>query len=320
MKDKNTDRLLSLYRDLLRIRLAEEGISREYHKDEMKTPVHLGIGGEAIATGVLEPLPHAQVFGTYRNHAIYLTKTHDLEGFFAELFGRRTGCGKGKAGSMHMMLPEKGLIATSAVVATTIPLAVGAAFAERYKKTNRPVVVFFGDGAVEEGVFWESLNFASLKRLPLYFVCEDNDLAIHALGGIRRGFKSFGEIAKAFDCHFASSRGDDLLEVLQTTEEVKSKMAKDPKPALLHFPYTRFLEHVGINEDFTAGYRPRPEDHKEKNDPVTNWEQHLERSGVPREQMAVIYEEMAGSIQKAIESARNAPFPDPEELFTDVYA
>jgi TPP-dependent pyruvate/acetoin dehydrogenase alpha subunit len=320
MKTQDTQKLLDLYRDLLRIRLAEEAIGREYFKDEMKTPVHIGIGGEAIPVGVLNALPKAKVFGTYRNHGIYLTKTHDLTGFFGELYGRSTGCGKGKAGSMHMMLPDKDLMATSAVVATTIPVAVGAAYAERYKGSNNPVTVFFGDGAVEEGVFWESLNFASLMKLPIYFICEDNSLAIHAHPTSRRGFKGFAEMANAFSCHFAAAKGDDVLNVIAATEKVSTEMKRSPGPALLHFTYTRFLEHVGINEDFDIGYRQKPESHGEHNDPIGNMERALEMSGISRERMAEIHENISNQVQKALDDARKAPFPAPEELFTDVFA
>ena len=155
------DERIALYRKLLLVRQVEEAIRTHYASDDMKTPVHLGIGGEAISVGVCHCLPaKASTFGTYRNHALYLAVTDDTDGFFAELFGKESGPGKGKAGSMHLCRPDCGLMATSAVVATTIPLAVGAALANAYRKDSTPVAVFFGDGAVEEGVFWESVNFA----------------------------------------------------------------------------------------------------------------------------------------------------------------
>ena len=160
------DERIALYRKLLLVRQVEEAIRTHYASDDMKTPVHLGIGGEAISVGVCHCLPaKASTFGTYRNHALYLAVTDDTDGFFAELFGKESGPGKGKAGSMHLCRPDCGLMATSAVVATTIPLAVGAALANAYRKDSTPVAVFFGDGAVEEGVFWESVNFACLHRL-----------------------------------------------------------------------------------------------------------------------------------------------------------
>src|SRR3989338_5288085 len=182
---------LALYRKLILTRLAEEKIREEYFKDEMKTPVHLGIGGEAIPVGVCHCLPpRSKTFGTYRNHSLYLAMTEDTDGFFGELYGKVNGPGKGKAGSMHLSFPERDFIATSAVVGTTIPVAVGAALANAYRKSNDVVTFFFGDGAVEEGVFWESLNFACLKNLRVLFVCEDNGLAIHTPAKERQGFQS----------------------------------------------------------------------------------------------------------------------------------
>src|SRR5262245_49748814 len=172
---------LRAYERVYLVRRAEEAIREHYAEDEMKTPVHLSIGQEAVAVGVCEALaPEDRVFGTYRSHALYLARTGDTDGFFGELYGRTTGVARGKAGSMHMAAPDRGLIATSAVVASTIPLAVGAALALRQLRQPGRAVAFFGDGALGEGVFWESLNYACAARLPVVFVCEDNGLAIHA--------------------------------------------------------------------------------------------------------------------------------------------
>ena len=272
---------LLLYRQLLLARRSEERIQEEYAKDEMKTPVHLGIGQEAIPVGVCFCLPQGtKAFGTYRNHALYLTLTSDAEGFFGELYGRVTGPGKGKAGSMHLSSPGKGLIATSAVVGTTIPTAVGAALAESYRGTAGTVVAFFGDGALEEGVFWESLNFACLHRLRILFVCEDNGLAIHTPAKERRGFRSIPEAVAGFDCHFAGGNGSNLLEVIETTRPLLKRMEEEPRPGFLHLTYFRFLEHVGPREDFQVGYRSKPSPEELQGlDPVIQFEQLICRNG-----------------------------------------
>jgi len=318
----NKDEALSIYRKLLLIRLAEEKIREEYFKDEMKTPVHLGIGAEAISVGVCHALPkRTKSFGTYRNHALYLTVTGDADGFFAELYGRATGPGKGKAGSMHLSAPEHGLMATSAVVGTTIPLAVGAALANAYRKSPEPVVAFFGDGAMEEGVFWESLNFACLKRLRVIFVCEDNGLAIHARASERRGFRSIAEVVGAFDCHVGDGDGSDLMGVIELTRRMLDRMSRQPKPVFLHFPYLRFLEHVGPREDFDAGYRPRPSPQEiESRDPVRRFEKELLTIGWASAELEAVRAEVARRIDQSAESAQKAPFPPPSELYTDVLA
>ncbi len=169
-----------LYRAMYRIRRLEEEVARVYPSDKIKSPVHLSIGQEAVSVGVCEALePQDIVFGTYRGHALYLAKGGDMRRMVAELYGKATGCTGGKGGSMHLIDSDRGVMGTSAVVGTTIANAVGYAYALRYRRRNAIVASFFGDGATEEGVFAESLNFAALKKLPILFVCENNQYAIH---------------------------------------------------------------------------------------------------------------------------------------------
>jgi len=313
---------LSLYRKLWLARQAESSIRREYSKDEMKTPVHLGIGQEAIPVGVCHALPPgSKLFGTYRNHALYLAWTGDTDGFFGELYGRVTGPGKGKAGSMHIALPEKGLMATSAVVGTTIPVAVGMALAHQYQKRKDWVAVFFGDGAVEEGVFWESMNFACLHRLRILFVCEDNGLAIHTATAQRQGFRSISEILAGFRCQVMEGDGSDLVGVVERTRQLMRKMEEEGQPGFLHLSYFRFLEHVGPLEDFDKGYRRRPTaEEMERLDPVNHYEKWLLRQGVRAEELSVVQEEVRRQVDLSIQAAQAAPFPGPDELHTDLFA
>src|SRR5579862_9827495 len=160
-----------LYRSLYRIRRVEEEIARVYPTDLIKSPVHLSIGQEAVSVGVCDALERSDVvFGTYRGHALYLAKGGDLPAMIAAMYGKATGCAHGKDGSMHMIAADVCLMGASAVVGTTIANAVGYAYAVKVKRTGQLVVSFFGDGATEEGVFSESLNFAVLKHLPILFV------------------------------------------------------------------------------------------------------------------------------------------------------
>src|SRR5262249_24563853 len=154
-----------IYRSLYRIRRVEEEIARVYPTDKIKSPVHLSIGQEAVSVGICEALGAEDgVFGTYRSHALYLAQGGDLRRRIAERVGNATGCAKGKGGSMHLVDVAAGVMGASAVVGTTIPHAVGYAYALRVQRRPRLVVSFFGDGALEEGVFFESLNFAALKK------------------------------------------------------------------------------------------------------------------------------------------------------------
>lgn len=313
---------LGLYRTLFLARRAEEAIREEYGSDDMKTPVHLGIGQEAIPVGVCHALPPAtKTFGTYRNHALFLAVTQDTDRFFGELFGKATGPGKGKAGSMHLAAPEQGLIATSAVVGTTIPVAVGAALANAYRDSNDLVAVFFGDGAVEEGVFWESLNFACLRRLRIFFVCEDNGFAIHTPTKERQGFRSISEAVRGFNCHVTSGDGGDLVSVIASTRRLLELMGKQSQPCLLHLTCFRFLEHVGPNEDFDAGYRRRPTaEERERLDPVVRFEHAMSESGILPSEVAAIRSAVDAQIRASIRAAQAAPFPPADELYRDVLA
>lgn len=314
--------VLALYRKLLLVRGAEERIREEYLKDEIKTPVHLSIGQEAIPIGVCHCLPEgAKAFGTYRSHALYLAITDDTDGFFAELYGKVTGVGKGKAGSMHLSAPAKGLVATSAVVGTTIPLAVGAALANTYRQSDDLLVSFFGEGAVEEGVFWESLNFACLRRLRILFVCEDNGLAIHTPSKQRQGFRSIPEALHGFECHVLSSDGSDLTSVITSTRRMLQLMDDELKPGFLHFTYFRFLEHVGIAEDFDAGYRPRPTAKEiERLDPVLRFEKVLAQSKCSPSELTAVRAAVDEQIDRSVQAAQQAEFPPSSELYTDVLA
>ncbi len=314
--------LLGLYRKLLLARYSESRIREEYFKDEMKTPVHLGIGQEAIAVGVCHLLPPgSRVFGTYRNHALYLAWTGDTDGFFGELYGRQTGPGKGKAGSMHLSLPEKGLMATSAVVASTVPVAVGTALAHRYQDRQAWTAVFFGDGAVEEGAFWESVNFACLHHLRILFVCEDNGLAIHTPANQRQGFRSIPEALAGFRCQVMEADGSDLLHVVERTRQLMHRMEEQDQPGLLHATYFRFLEHVGPLEDFDKGYRRRPtSEERERLDPLNRYEKWILQQGISPDDLSGIREEVRSRIGRSLQAAQAAPFPAPSELQSDLYA
>lgn len=311
---------LKIYRRIYLIRRCEERIRIEYPKDEMKTPVHLHIGAEAISASVLEALPSStKLFGTYRNHALYLARTNDTDGFFAELYGRETGCAQGKAGSMHLAAPGQGLMLTSAVVATTIPVAVGAALAAQYQGQDFLTAVFFGDGALEEGAFWESLNFACLRKLKILFVCEDNDLAIHTHGRDRRGFKSIRQAVEGFVCRFADAKGYEPQAVYETAVRLSQEMQAGDGPAFMHCRYLRYLEHVGIQEDFQAGYRENPtEAERHQQDPLAHVQAWALSQNISQAQLNQIHEEIERQIDQSIQKARLAPLPDTGRLFEGI--
>ncbi len=236
------------------------------------------------------------------------------------MYGRETGMAKGKAGSMHLTSPKDGMICTSAIVGTTIPVAVGAAFANREMKQDRVVAVFFGDGAIDEGVFWESLNSACGMRLPVLFVCEDNGFAVHIPKMQRHGYKSITEIVSRFDCQVFSSDSTDVEVIHTLTAQAIKAMREMNRPSFLHLKYYRYLEHVGVNEDFNQGYRDRKEyEAWHAKDPIDLQRKKLLKSHL-EEEVKRIEKAIDDQVVESVKRAEKAPFPRPEELYEDVLA
>ena len=312
---------LDLYRSMFRIRHAEETIREHYHEDDMKTPMHMSMGEEAIVVGMCNALePCDQVLGTYRSHALYLAKTGETDRFFAEMYGKTTGCARGKAGSMHLSAPEHGLLCCSAVVASSIPVALGAAFANQYQGSGRKVAVFFGDGAIDEGVFWESVNFACLMRLPILFVCEDNGLAVHTSRSRRQGFASINDVLSRFDMNVYEEDTTDVEQVYRTGKQAIEAMGENGQPCFLRFHYYRYLEHVGIAEDFDAGYRAKDDFLKWLDrDPVRTQRDRLLARGVASVEIDRVEQQIAEQVSRSLSLARAAEFADVAELHQGVF-
>lgn len=309
----------ALYRRVLLIRRAEEAVMARYRQDGMKTPVHLSVGQEAVAAAVCHALgKDGQCLSSYRSHAAYLAMTLETDRFFAELYGRATGVAKGKAGSMHLSAPERGFLGSSAVVATPIPVAVGAALANRLKGRPGWVAVFFGDGAVDEGVFAESLNLAALKRLKVAFVCEDNGLAIHSRDTERHAYPRVADLARHYGCVTRESQSTLASELHGLVREALAEGEEARRPVFLHFKCFRYLEHVGIGEDFVAGYRAAAEAEPwKRRDPVAVQRAELLKA-VPESRVRDLEADIARQIDASIARAETAPFASSGELWTDV--
>jgi TPP-dependent pyruvate/acetoin dehydrogenase alpha subunit len=306
-----------LYRSLYRIRRVEEEIARVYATDKIKSPVHLSIGQEAVSVGVCEALePGDIVFGTYRGHALYLAKGGDLKEMLAELYGKATGCTHGKGGSMHLISPEAGMMGASAVVGTTIANAVGYAYALQYKRANALVVSFFGDGATEEGAYAESLNFAVLKKLPILFVCENNQYAIHTHQSRRQGVPDVCGRARAFGVPAERIDNNDLLLLHQRVRAVTAKIRAGEGPYYFEVMTYRWREHVGPNDDYQLGFRTEAEASPWKaNDQVKRLALMLDKRT-----RSEIEEDVEAEIAAAFAFAEASPWPKPAELYTDVFA
>jgi TPP-dependent pyruvate/acetoin dehydrogenase alpha subunit len=314
-KDKSLNE--RLYYSLYRIRRVEEEIADIYPTDKIKSPVHLSIGQEAISVAVCDALNRDDiVFGTYRGHALYLAKGGDLKGMIAELYGKIDGCAKGKGGSMHLVDIDKGIMGTSAIVATTIPDAVGYAYALKYQRKDSIVVSFFGDGAVEEGVFYESINFAALKHLPIIFICENNSYAIHTHQLKRQSVANICERVVSFGIKAERINDNDVLSLRERiSSNIESLRNGETGPLFFECMTYRWREHVGPNEDFSLGYRTREEAESWiQNDQVESIGKMLET-----EQQTKIEKEVEEEIREAFAFAEKSPFPEASELYTDVF-
>ena len=305
------------FRSLYRIRRVEEEIARIYPTDKIKSPVHLSIGQEAVSVGVCEALRKEDiVVGFYRNHAAYLAKGGDLKRMMAELYGKVTGCAKGKGGSMHLVDMEHGVMGASAVVGTGIPQAVGFALAMKLRKTGTVVANFFGDGAVDEGSFHESLNYAALKKLPVLFVCENNGYAINSPQLARQPIANIIERAQVYGIQSVKIEDGDVLRIHEAAATaVQDMRATNSGPRFIECLTYRWKEHVGPRDDFDLGYRPRSE--------AEWWFDHdqVKRMGgtLPERERLRIQEEVEREIAEAIRFAEDSPFPPGEELYTDVF-
>ncbi|HFQ81527.1 MAG TPA: thiamine pyrophosphate-dependent dehydrogenase E1 component subunit alpha [Desulfobacterales bacterium] len=272
----NTKRLL--FKKMLLIRHFEQKIAELYPEQEIRTPVHLCVGQEAVAAGVCAHLrPADLIFSTHRNHGHCLAKGMSVKKMLAEFYGKESGCCGGKGGSMHPCAPEHGILGTSAIVGGGIPMAVGAAWAEQMRNGDNIAVAFFGDGATEEGTFHESLNFAALKNIPVVFICENNLYA--TASPIRHRQPAAGSIAakaKGYGLPGELINGNDVIEVYQRVGEAVERARRGQGPTLIEAETFRWFAHVGPVDDTETGHRSADELARWKNKcPIRRMRDHL---------------------------------------------
>ncbi len=286
-----------------------------YPSDCIKSPVHLSIGQEAVSVGVCEALGRDDtVFGTYRGHALYLARGGSLREMVAELFGKATGCTRGKGGSMHLISIEARMMGASAVVGTTIPNAAGYAYALQIRGKRDLVACFFGDGATEEGVFAETLNFASLKGLPLLFVCENNQYAIHTHQSKRQGLPDICGRVRAHGIPAERIEHNDVLYLYERVKNIAPHV-RAGHPYFIEVMTYRWREHVGPHDDIHLGYRTEDEVNPWiETDQITRLGE-LIQDGRRRQ----IEEEVEGEVCDAFTFAEQSPIPLAHELFNDVF-
>ena len=318
----NNKQKLELYYSMLRIRMVEEKIAALYSEKEMRCPVHLSIGQEAPAVGVCSLLEKNDiVMSAHRAHAHYLAKGGSLKAMLAELYGKETGCAMGKGGSMHLVDLSVGFFSAVPIVGSTIPIATGVAWGFKMKKENNIAAVFFGDGATEEGVFSESLNFASLKDVPILFVCENNFYSVYSSLEVRQSKRR--EITKIVESHGVKAfkgNGNDVLEVYTIAEKAINYIKSNNKPVFIEYETFRWLEHCGPNWDDDLGYRKKGELEKWMDAcPIKNYKEKIIGNALNDKKIKEYREKIMNEIDKAIIYAKNSPFPNIQLLNKHIY-
>lgn len=307
-----------LYKVALRIRNVELEISNRYSSNQMRCPVHLSVGQEGIAAAcalVMKKLDFA--VSTHRGHAHYLAKGGDLKKMIAEIYGKATGCSKGIGGSMHLMDLNVNFMGTSAIVGNSIPVGVGLGLSVKLKKKSQISYVFFGEGATEQGVFYESVNFAIIKKLPVIFICENNLYSVYSDLKYRQPkTRKIYKLVKSFGIQTYKCNGNNVLDSYNTLVKARNFLLKKKQPVFIEFSTYRWLEHCGPNYDNDLNYRSEKEfNFWKKKDPIKKLKSYLKKNFSHEKAEKIIKNE----INNAFKFALRSKFPS-KISEADVYA
>lgn len=324
LKNAPTDWLVDCYRDMITIRRTEETIADLYVAQETRTPVHLGIGQEAVAVGVSAHLNSGdRIYSGHRGHSHYLAMHASLRGIMAEVLGRATGASGGMGGSMHLYAPESGFHGSVPIVGATIPIAVGAGIACKMDGKGQVAVCYFGDGACEEGVLHESLNLARVMDLPVLFVCENNLYSSHLDIHLRQPSNSVARFAQAHEIDRRVVDGNDVMAVSDAASDLIESARAGNGPGFLEAVTFRWRGHVGPNTDIDVGVRRSPEELEawKRRDPVRRLVDALVNDrGIEKARFDKIDAEIESEIADAVDFARNSDYPEGRVLMDYVYA
>jgi TPP-dependent pyruvate/acetoin dehydrogenase alpha subunit len=314
-----------MYHTMIQIRVCEESFVEPILNGEVRCPVHLYTGQEAIATGVCAALSENDyLFGTHRSHGHYLAKGGDLRELVAEIYCKESGCSRGRGGSMHIMAPQIGMVGSVPIVAGTIPLALGAALASRIRNEKKVTVSFFGDGAAGEGVLYESLNFAALKKLPIIFACENNFYSTHMPIRECRPENNVFKIAKPFCIQSYRVDGNDVLKVYDVSKKAVDQCRNGRGPIFIEFMTYRLRGHVGPDDNIQGTHtdiRSKEEVKTwRKKDPLRRFETFILKNRIlKKEDLRRIKQEIESEVKEAHRHAKMNPYPNPDELTKYVF-
>lgn len=318
----SNDTLLDIHRRMVRIRIFEETAGKLMEDGKIPGALHLYVGQEAVASGVMVHLSNKDwITSTHRGHGHLIAKGGEFGPMFAELYGRATGYCKGKGGSMHISNMELGMLGANGIVGGGPPIAVGAGFSNKYRKTDRVAVTFFGDGASNEGSFHEAANMAGLYQLPVLFVCENNGYGEYTAQSNHQAIVDVADRAAGYGMPGVIVDGMDAVAVYEAAGVAIQRAREGAGPTLLECKTYRFYDHVGVRG---MGLNYRTDDEVEEwkqRDPISLFEARLaEQNILSPEAAAAIHEEVTAQVQEAVAYADSSPLPDPEALLEDVYA
>ena len=322
MEQPSDDLLRDIHRRMVRIRVFETEAGRMAEAGKIPGALHLYVGQEAVAAGVMAHLSDDDwITSTHRGHGHLIAKGGEFDRMFAELFGRATGYCRGKGGSMHISNMALGMLGANGIVGAGPPIAVGAAFSTKFRNTDRVAVSFFGDGASNEGSFHEAANMAALYKLPAIFVCENNGYGEYTAQANHQAIVDVADRAAGYGMPGVVVDGMDAVAVFETAGAAIERARKGDGPTLLEAKTYRFFDHVGVR-GMGLSYRTDAElEEWRKRDPIHMFEARLAELGVlGKDQAAAVHEQTLADVKAGIEFAEASPFPAPETLLEDVYA
>ncbi len=321
MTDIAADVLLDIHNRMVRIRTFEEEAGKLMESGKIPGALHLYVGEEAVAAGVMVHLRDSdQITSTHRGHGHLVAKGGDLQKMYAELFGRATGYCKGKGGSMHISDLDLGMLGANGIVGAGPPIAIGAAFSNKYRGTDDVTCCFFGDGASNEGTFHEAANMAALYKLPVIFVCENNGFGEFTRQERHQAIHDIADRAAGYGMPGIVVDGMDALAVYESAGEAIARARRGDGPTFLEYKTYRYFDHVGVR-GMGVIYREDSEVLEwRQRDPIALMEARLAEQGLlSADGAAQVHEAALAEVREAIAFAEASPFPEPSALMEDIY-
>src|SRR5437762_6331117 len=318
--NEDRDTLVRIFHQMLLIRRFEEKCAESYSLGKIGGFCHLYIGHEAVGVGAISALrPDDYVLTSYRDHGQAIAKGMSPEAVMAELYGKAGGCSRGKGGSMHLFDVELGFLGGHAIVGGQIPLATGVAFASKYKETDQVTICFFGEAAVNQGAFHESLNMAQLWKLPCIYICENN---LYGMGTSLQRAMSVQDVAMKSCAYEIASEGVDGMDVLQMRAAVQRAVKRAREESLPTLIEARTYRYMGHSMSDPGNYRTRAEIEKyQERDPIKVFTNQLKEADMISEtDIAEIEAQVKEDVARAVSFDDESPLPDPGEFYTDIYA